>query len=189
MTDRTQFGDMRGKEILEVVVFAKGETEPEISTPSGAFTTSLAPRSIAEYRDLGRDEFTVTGPYTGRTFSISWRQWENADPVNTLVAVRFHFTPAPFTSKEAQGLRERTINELKKLHETLLWVNDREGFDALARTLPPEGQHTQEKAISLCRQRISDWIELSGRIGLLSSADIAAITAEYAERRPDVFFS
>lgn len=180
---------LNGAETMELIVFAEGEAPQRAHVAQDSHYTVIAPRTIRDLRDEhGGDVFEVSNPSTGRRHQVSLQPFDQVDPSTTYVEIRFHFTPSPFASEEAQTLQQRARNELRRLHEMIVNIHDdpelEERFNARR---SPDQLRTKEHLAGITRQQIETVTSFARRIGLLTSEDISVINNDFAKRRPDLF--
>jgi len=192
ISNQAPYAGSRGKEVVELTIFSADDAEPRGQNAPGAQTTSIKGRTITQLRARhGGDVFTISNPSTGRQHRVSLRQFARRDPERTYVQIRFHFYPAPFASKEARLIRERTIREIRRAYEnavechtgTITQREEEAGVPVEARLSATDIDGLKEHL----KRQASAHIDLATRTGILMHDEVEAINNEFAARQPDLF--
>lgn len=184
----------RGKEIAALTVVCDSDPNRNVydTNPSGGFGAHYGGVTLARLREIhGGDEFVRVSPVTGREHRISLRPYADLDPQRTYIEIDFHFYPAPYRSKEAQLIRERTIREIRRtLDGAIDW------FDGtLQKREIEEGLAEKDRTpydinpgmVDYSIRQFESFVQLAISTGVLTHAETWAIRREYVEARPDVF--
>ncbi len=143
MTAQASLAGMPGRERVDVLIYEAAKPVPPVpAAPAGARSASIKAWPLTRYQKRG-EPCEVSNPLTGRTHRISLKQYEHLDPETTLVELIFHFVPVPYQSKEALGIRERTIRALRREYEIIISWHGRRGE---ARGRFGELEHTLSRA-------------------------------------------
>lgn len=186
--------DRRGRETVALTVVCDADPNRNVYDTSlqSGFGAHYVGTTLARLREMhGDDEFTRVSPVTGREHRISLKPYADLDPERTYIEIHFHFFPAPFRSREAQLVRERTLLELRRtLDNAISWFDGTLQEREIAAGVPEQDctpYRDNPGMVAYSMRQFESFATLATSTGILTPAEMWAIRHEYAEARPDVF--
>lgn len=184
----------RGREIVALTVICDTDPNRNVydTSPPHGFGAHYGGVTLTRLREMhGGTVFTRVSPVTGREHRISLEPFADLDPATTYVEIAFHFYPAPFRSKEAQLLRERTLREIRQMLDAAIYWHDGRMQERETEEGLPEQDRTPLDVnlgmVDFSKRRADAYMELATSTAILTQLETHAIRREYAEKRPDVF--